>query len=101
MSTSPTHVLAIRSFLPLLGISGGKTRIVHGVHVTQVAHDIHHLVVTEQAHHPAACLYRFFLECPHQVHDLSRLGAAIQEVPDLDEGGLAADPMVLLVYKTR
>jgi len=42
-------------------------------------------------------LSRFFLECHHQVHDLARLGAAIQEVPDLDERCLTAFPVVLLV----
>jgi hypothetical protein len=68
--------------------------------VPQVAHDIHHLVVTEQIYYPAACLWRFFFERHHQVHDLARLGAAIQEVPDLNERRLTARPMVLLVYKT-
>src|SRR5436309_9293339 len=90
MTTPPFHILLIRSFLPLLGIAVGKTCIVHGSDVTQIAHDIHHFVVTEQAHDPAACLYRFFLEGHHQVHDLARLGTAIQEVPELDERCLTA-----------
>jgi tetrahydromethanopterin S-methyltransferase subunit A len=45
-------------------------------------------------------LSRFFFERHHQVHDFARLGAAIQEIADLDEGCLSACPMVLLVYKT-
>src|SRR5260370_17140367 len=81
-------------------MAGGKAGIVRRSDVTQVAHDIHHFVVTEQAYDPATCLHRFFLECHHQVHDLARLGAAIQEVPGLDESSFAAGPMVLLVCKT-
>src|SRR6266850_436889 len=100
MATLPFHILVIRSFLPLFGFAVGKTCIVLGSDVAQVAHDIHYFVVTEQAHDPAACLYRFLLERHHQVHDLARLGAAIQEVPDLDERCLTACPMVLLVGKT-
>src|SRR6267378_1443943 len=99
MTTPPFHILVVRSFLPLLGIAVGKTCIIQESNVTQVAHDIHYFVVTEQAHDPAACLCRFFLEGHHQVHDLARLGAAIQEVPDLDERCLTACPMVLFVYK--
>jgi hypothetical protein len=57
-------------------------------------------MVTEQADDPAACLSRFFLERHHQVHDLARLGASVQEVPNLDERCLTACPMVLLVDKT-
>jgi len=30
------------------------------------------------AYYPAACLYRFFLERDHQVHDLAWLRAAIK-----------------------
>jgi hypothetical protein len=57
-------------------------------------------VIAQQAYYPAASLSRFFLECHHQVHDLARLGAAIHEVPDLDEGCLTVFPVVLLVYET-
>src|SRR5882724_10794738 len=59
MATLPFHILVIRSFLPLFGFAVGKTCIVLGSDVAQVAHDIHHFVVTEQAHDPAACLYGF------------------------------------------
>src|SRR6267143_667246 len=100
MTSPPFHVLVIRSFLPLLRIAVGKAGIVHGSDVTQVAHDIHHFVVTQEAYDPPACWCRFFLECHHQVHDLARLGAAIQQVADLDERGPAACPLALLVYKT-
>src|SRR6266851_1565269 len=100
VTTPPFQILFIRSLLSLFGFAVGKTGIVRGSDVSQVAHDIHHLVVTEQAYYPAACLWRFFFQRHHQVHDLARLGAAIQEIPDLDERCLTACPMVLLVYKT-
>src|SRR6185369_17514652 len=67
---------------------------------TQVTHDIHHLVIAEQAHHPAPGPARFALQRHQQVHDLSRLGAAIQDVPNLHQRGLTACPVVLLVYET-
>src|SRR5215470_13028114 len=99
MFVSPFHVLGVGSFLPLLRIAVGETGIVHGIYVTQVTLDIHHLVVTEQAYYPAACLCRFFLEGHHQVHDLARFRATIQEIPDLDERCLTACPMILLIYE--
>src|SRR6185369_12476669 len=40
------------------------------------------------------------LQRHQQVHDLSRLGAAIQDVPNLHQRGLTACPVVLLVYET-
>src|SRR5215467_5956945 len=100
MFVSPFHVLSVGSFLPLLRIAVGETGIVHGIYVAQVAHDIHDLVVTEQTYYPAACLCCFFLERHHQVHDLARFGATIQQIPSLDERCLTACPVVLLVYKT-
>ena len=57
-------------------------------------------MIAQQAHDPAAGLCRFFLQRHHQVHDLARLGAAIQEVPGLDERCLTAGPVVLLVDQT-
>jgi len=44
-------------------------------------------------------LRRFSFERHHQVHNLARFRAAIQEVPGLDERCLSAYPMVLVVYK--
>src|ERR1700688_521935 len=100
MTILPYPIFVIRRFLSLLGIGVGKTCIVPRGDIAQVAHYIHHFVVTEQTYNPAACLWRFFLEGHHQVHDLARLGAAIQEVSDLHECCLAARPVVLLVRKT-
>src|ERR1700683_2189643 len=100
VTTLPFHILVISSFLPLFGIAVGKTGIIRGNDVTQVTHDIHHLVVTEQAYYSTACWSRFFFEGHHQVHDFARLGAALEEIADLDEGCLTARPMVLLVYET-
>ena len=57
-------------------------------------------MIAQQAHHPATGLARFFLQRHHQVHDLARLGAAIQEVAGLDERCLTAGPVVLFVDET-
>ena len=54
---------------------------------------------TQKAYDTATCLCRFLLEGHHQVHDLAGLGTAIQQVSHLDEGCLAACPVVLFVDK--
>ena len=79
----PFAVFLVPGPTTLLGISVGKAGIVLWGNVAQVPHDVHHLVIAEQGLHSPAVFRCLLLQRHEQIHDIARLGAAVQKITHL------------------
>ncbi len=76
-----------------VGIGGVFAR----VDVAQVAQQVHRLVIAEHDVHPAARRARLALQALQQVHDLARVGAAVEQVAEAHQVCAAGGPTVLAI----
>src|SRR6266487_1666294 len=94
VTLTPFEVVLVRGLSTLLGTTIGKAGVGVLGDVAQVAHKIHHFVIAEQGNHSPAILRCIFLQSDKQIHDITRLGAAVQKVAYLHQGGFTPCPMV-------
>jgi hypothetical protein len=90
-------VLAPAALAGFRGLAVGEGGADLGRGVAQVAEQVHHLVIAEHLLDAPFRLRGVALEGHHHVQHAAHLGAAIGEVPGLDEGGGATGPALAVV----
>ena len=85
----------------LLGIVIGKSGVFFFRHISEIADKVHDLVIAEQQMHAPTVIQRLAFESHEQIHDLSRVGASIEDVAGYDEMSRTAAPTLLLTQDTR
>ena len=71
------------------------------VHVTEITRDVHVFVIANQQMKITACLLRLLLEFLQVLDNLEGIGAAIGDVPHLNNMGFARCPFTALVDDPR
>jgi hypothetical protein len=91
---SPFRVLVVGGFAERFGFRGGENL---GRDIAQIAHDVHDFVIAEHDDDLPAGFRSFGLEEHHQVQNVAFLGAAVDEIPRLNQDGLASGPVTGVV----
>ena len=69
--------------------------------VSQISQEVHALVVAEEHLDPSSCPARLGFEAHQQVHHVTDVGSAVQEIPGLNEARSPADPAAFGVDEPR
>ena len=84
--------LAPRVVAPLLGARVRELGVVGRRDVAQIARQVHDFVVAQQRDDPPAAASGGLFQRHHEIQRAPHAGAAVQEIAQLDQNGVAADP---------